>query len=129
MLQSRAELERKYGQSLVGLPDQVQLGRESSTMQSAVEAVMVNFRNRGEQSLELAESISTDVATPLQRLSRSQKGVFRRIQYDVQFLSKNCSDARKAHDKPAAKYGRLCLEAEQAAQASVQGIGQLPTER
>lgn len=90
---------------------------------------MVNFRNRGEQSLELAESISTDVAPPLQKLSRHQKGVFRRIQYDVQFLSKNCSDARKAHDKMAAKYGSVCLEAEEAAQSSLQGIGHLPTER
>lgn len=90
---------------------------------------MVNFRNRGEQSLELGESIDVDVVTPMENLFKEQKGLLRKIQQDVQRISKACSSARKAHSKLSAKYGSVCMEAEQAAQSSVQSIAQAPAER
>lgn len=129
VLRSRAELERKYGESLVSLPNQVQLGSGSSSVQSAVEAVMVNFRSRGEQSLELSEQIDTDVALTFEEVARQHKSISKKIHYDMQSLQKYCLTTRKAHSRASAKYGNRCAEAEMAAQESVQSIARPPAER
>lgn len=112
VLRGRAQLERQYGNSLAVLPDEVQLEPEGSTLHEAVESVMVNFRNRGEQCMQLAESIDNDIVLTLEEVMKQHKEISKRIFNDSQRLANYCRDTRQAHNKLARQYHDTCYHAE-----------------
>eukprot|EP00929_Paragymnodinium_shiwhaense_P090172 TRINITY_DN50361_c0_g1_i1.p1 TRINITY_DN50361_c0_g1~~TRINITY_DN50361_c0_g1_i1.p1 ORF type:complete len:706 (-),score=166.56 TRINITY_DN50361_c0_g1_i1:119-2236(-) len=129
VLRARAQIERQYAQSLQNLPAQVQLQQTQSTIGSAAELALVNFGNRGTQSLELAEQIEQDIAQTFEEVAAQHKEVTKRVKSDVLLLVKYCSEARKQHSKLASRYGRCCADAEILAQDCMQASGLKSSER
>eukprot|EP00927_Polykrikos_kofoidii_P032150 TRINITY_DN27470_c0_g3_i1.p1 TRINITY_DN27470_c0_g3~~TRINITY_DN27470_c0_g3_i1.p1 ORF type:complete len:800 (-),score=169.12 TRINITY_DN27470_c0_g3_i1:66-2465(-) len=119
-LRARALLERKYAESIVNLSGQVRVDSAAGTMFAAIDAVMVSFRNRGEQSKELADQIEQDVVLTLEEVLAQHKTVSKKMHRDVHLLTVFGAETRKAHSKLATKYGKTCWEAEEAAQDSLQ---------
>eukprot|EP00928_Gymnodinium_smaydae_P055543 TRINITY_DN3905_c0_g1_i1.p1 TRINITY_DN3905_c0_g1~~TRINITY_DN3905_c0_g1_i1.p1 ORF type:complete len:743 (+),score=166.50 TRINITY_DN3905_c0_g1_i1:51-2231(+) len=123
VLRSRAKLERAYANSLVNFQGQVKLDAESSsTMQNAVGTVLCNFRNRGEQSRELADQIENDVAVTFEDVAAQHREVYAKMQMDATVLSRYVQDSQKAYSRLAARYGVRCAEAELAAREVLQGL-------
>jgi len=116
VLRSRAQLERQYSGSLRSIPDEVQLDPQESTMNEAIDAVMVNFRNRAEQSLELAEQIDCDIVLTFEEVIKQHKEVSKRLFMDANRLAAYCRDTRQAYDRLAGKFHHVCSEAELTAQ-------------
>lgn len=129
VLRSRAMLERQYGNSMMTIPDEVQLDSSSSTIHEAVEAVMVNFRNRGEQCLELAESIDNDVILTLEEVMKQHKEAARRMHNDAMRLINYVKDTRSAHSKMAKQYHNACSEAELVGQECMASLAMKPLDR
>eukprot|EP00435_Cladocopium_sp_Y103_P043349 s1779_g12.t1 len=128
VLKSRAELERKYGESLLSIGESI--GPEAgNSLHGAVEAMIVNFRNRGEQSLVLADELESDIIVSFECVIKQHKEVSKRIHSDVQLLVKHLQDRRKVHDKCARRYGSRCVEAENAAQDCLQAVSMKTQER
>lgn len=129
VLRSRAALERKYGESLLSFSCDVKLDSQLNSVHGAVEAVMVNFKNRGEQSIELAEQVDQDIVSSLEVVIRQHREVSQRIFRDVQLLLRYCQEKRHLHEKLARRYGSRCMEAEAVAQECIQGLAMKATER
>eukprot|EP00439_Symbiodinium_sp_Y106_P049440 s6712_g6.t1 len=85
-------------------------------LHTAVDAMIVNFRNRGEQSITLADELEQDIIVCFDTVIKQHKEVSRKIHSDVQLVTKYAQDTRKAHDKLARRYGSRCAEAEYLAQ-------------
>eukprot|EP00443_Scrippsiella_acuminata_P068978 CAMPEP_0115417242 /NCGR_PEP_ID=MMETSP0271-20121206/24024_1 /TAXON_ID=71861 /ORGANISM="Scrippsiella trochoidea, Strain CCMP3099" /LENGTH=730 /DNA_ID=CAMNT_0002841625 /DNA_START=44 /DNA_END=2233 /DNA_ORIENTATION=- len=129
VLRSRAELERKYGESLLSMSGNISLNPQGNTVHASVEAVMVNFRNRGEQSIELGEQVDADIVSSLETVIKQHREVSQRIFKDVQVLARYCQQQRHNHDKLARRYGARCLEAELCAQECIQGLAMKTADR
>mmetsp|Transcript_34147 Transcript_34147/g.107005 ORF Transcript_34147/g.107005 Transcript_34147/m.107005 type:complete len:771 (+) Transcript_34147:3-2315(+) len=129
VLRSRAELERRYGESLRGFGPNIQLNPQENSVHVAVDAVLVNFRNRGEQSLELAEEIEHDIVATLGAVAKQHREVSKRIFSDMALLHRYCENWRHQHEKLAKRYGSRCSEAEGAAQDCLQGVGMKTADR
>lgn len=129
VLRSRAELERKYGESLRGFGPNIQLNPQESTLHVAVEAVLVNFRNRGEQSLELADEIEHDIVATFVAVAKQHREVSKRIYADMSVLHRYSENWRHQHEKLARRYGTRCSEAESAAQECLQSVGMKTADR
>ncbi|CAJ1355630.1 unnamed protein product [Effrenium voratum] len=125
LLRSRAELERKYGESLLSFGEI----SESGALHSAVDAMIVNFRNRGEQSIILADELEQDIIVSFDCVIKQHKEVSKKVYSDVQLLVKNLQDRRKSHDRSARRYGSRCAEAEFAAQDSLQAVSMKTADR
>ncbi|CAE7460000.1 unnamed protein product [Symbiodinium sp. CCMP2456] len=115
LLRSRAELERKYGESLLSFGGDLQV-EPGNPLHTAVDAMIVNFRNRGEQSITLADELEQDIIVCFDTVIKQHKEVSRKIHSDVQLVTKYAQERRKAHDKLARRYGSRCAEAEYLAQ-------------
>jgi len=122
-------LERQYGEGLVTCAPHKQEDFLNTSMHKALRATMVDFRNSGLQSLELANLIDQDIITCLETVAAQHRDVGRRIYGDVQRLVRNCSERRQAHEKVAALYGTCCSEAEIAAKEYLLGAATRPSER
>mmetsp|Transcript_66090 Transcript_66090/g.119007 ORF Transcript_66090/g.119007 Transcript_66090/m.119007 type:complete len:712 (+) Transcript_66090:82-2217(+) len=120
MLRSRAELERRYGESLVSFGGNIQL--DGNSVHGAVDAVIVNFRNRGEQSLTLADEIEQDIVASFEVVVKQHREVAKKIFADVQLVTKYLQERRHAHDKLARRYGNRCADAEAMSQDCLQGV-------
>jgi len=129
VLRSRAQLERQYGSSLVNLPDEVQLDSSGGTLHEAVDAIMANFRNRGEQSIELAEAIDNDIVLTLEEVMKQHKDMSKRMFNDAQRLENYCRDSRQAHMRLAKQYLNVCTEAEHVGQECMTSLAMKPAER
>jgi len=129
VLRSRAQLERQYGSSLANLPDEVQLDASGGTVHEAVDAIMVNFRTRGEQSVELAEAIDNDIVLTLEEVMKQHKDMSKRMFNDAQRLANYCKDTQQAHMKLAKRYLNVCTEAEQVGQECMASLAMKPAER
>jgi hypothetical protein len=129
VLRNRAQLERQYSNSLLSLPDEVQLGDSSSSVNEAVEAVMMNFRNRGEQCTELAEDIDNDIVLTLEEVTKQHKEASKQMFNDAQRLSNYCRDTKSAHAKIARQYHNSCIEAEFIGQEVMSNLAMKPAER
>ncbi|CAE7249733.1 Tcte1 [Symbiodinium pilosum] len=128
LLRSRAELERKYGESLLGFGADIQV-EPGNPLHSAVDAMIVNFRNRGEQSITLADELEQDIIVCFDTVIKQHKEVSKKIQSDVQLVLKYAQDRRKAHDKLARRYGSRCAEAEYLAQDCLQAVSMKTADR
>mmetsp|Transcript_90622 Transcript_90622/g.233918 ORF Transcript_90622/g.233918 Transcript_90622/m.233918 type:complete len:741 (-) Transcript_90622:36-2258(-) len=129
VLSKRAELERKYGDSLVSFAGEVKTDSQANSVHAAVESVMVNFKNRAEQSIELADSIEQDIVAAFEVVIQQHKAVARHVYNDLQLLVRYCQEKRHLHDKMARRYASRCLEAEQAAQECLQGLAMKTVDR
>lgn len=126
LLRSRAELERKYAESLVGFGVEANLQSKQNSVHAAVESTIVAFRNRGEQSFKLADDIEQDIVVSFEAVLEQHQQVAKRIQADAQLLMKYVQERRRNHEKAARRYGSRCAEAEAVAQDCLQGLS-LPT--
>ncbi|CAE6946495.1 unnamed protein product [Symbiodinium sp. CCMP2592] len=68
---------------------------------TANELFDVNFRNRGEQSITLADELEQDIIVCFDTVIKQHKEVSRKIHSDVQLVTKYAQERRKAHDKLA----------------------------
>ncbi|CAE7021372.1 unnamed protein product [Symbiodinium microadriaticum] len=128
LLRSRAELERKYGESLLGFGGDLQV-EPGNPLHTAVDAMIVNFRNRGEQSITLADELEQDIIVCFDTVIKQHKEVSRKIHSDVQLVTKYAQERRKAHDKLARRYGSRCAEAEYLAQDCLQAVSMKTADR
>jgi hypothetical protein len=126
LLRSRAELERKYAESLVGFGVEANLQPKQNSVHAAVESTIVAFRNRGEQSFKLADDIEQDIVVSFEAVLEQHRQVAKRILADAQLLMKYVQERRRSHEKAARRYGSRCAEAEAVAQDCLQGLS-LPT--
>jgi len=129
VLRSRAQLERQYAESLGSLPSQVRLDQHNNSVGGAVEAVMVSFRNRGEQSANLADQVDEDIVVTLEQVAAQHKEASKKMLSDMQLLTRYQQEAEKKHQKLAARYGSRCWEAEVAAKELLQGVAMKADER
>jgi len=129
VLRSRALLERRYGENLVACAPNMQGDFKDTSVHRALRATMLDFRNSGLQSLELASLIDQDVITTLETVATQHLDVGCRIYGDVQLLAKNCNERRQAHEKIAKQYGICCSEAELAAKEYLLGAATRTSER
>lgn len=129
VLRARAVIERHYAESLVGIPAQVALESQGSSLQSAIGTVLFNFRNRGERSVELADQIDQDIVVTFEEVATQHREVCKKLQADVELLVRYCQDTRKTYVKQASRYGVRCAEAEQAARECLQALGLKAVER
>ncbi|CAK9091669.1 unnamed protein product [Durusdinium trenchii] len=125
VLKARADLERKYGESLLGLGETF----NPEPGQRALEGQKVNFRNRGEQSIALADELEQDIIVSFECVIKQHNEVSKRIYSDVQLLLKHLQDKKKAHDKSARRYGSRCVEAESTSQDCLQAVSMKTPER
>ncbi|CAE7256856.1 unnamed protein product [Symbiodinium natans] len=128
LLRSRAELERKYGESLLSFGGDIQV-EPGNPVHSAVDAMIVNFRNRGEQSITLADELEQDIIVCFDTVIKQHKEVSRKIHSDMQLVLRYAQERRKAHDKLARRYGSRCVEAEHLAQDCLQAISMKTADR
>jgi len=133
MLRARVELERQYATRLGQIGSQVTLDDElvagNHSMCTAVDALVVNFRNRGEQSVALADQVEQDIILTLEEVVAQHREVSRKMRSDIELLTRYCADTRKSYAKAAQRYGNRCLEAETVAQECLQGLAAKATER
>jgi len=129
ILRGRAAIERRYAESIVTLSTELTLNPEESSLHGAVDCVMVNFRNRGEQSAELATEIEYDIAATFDAVLKQHVEVSRKILHDVRGLNRYYQDSRHAYDRFVTKYSSKCAEAEAVAQECLQGVAMKSTER
>ncbi|CAK9091760.1 unnamed protein product [Durusdinium trenchii] len=128
VLKARADLERKYGESLLGLGETFN-PEPGNSLHAAREAMIVNFRNRGEQSIALADELEQDIIVSFECVIKQHNEVSKRIYSDVQLLLKHLQDKKKAHDKSARRYGSRCVEAESTSQDCLQAVSMKTPER
>jgi len=128
LLHNRAELERKYGESLCGFQIACELQEEDS-VHSAVDAMLGNFKNRGEQSLELAENIDQDIVAFFEAVIKQHRDTSTRIFRDVQVLTRYLSEKRQSYEKAVRRYASRCSEAESVAQECLQGLAMKTIDR
>lgn len=115
VLRERAQLERQYAKSLARSAARLQSHSDLGNMPEACEAVMVNMRNRAEQSLELAAGIEQDVVETIEAMLRQHSEVAKQVRADGSRVSKSFHEARKAHEDFAGKYAHACVAAEDSA--------------
>mmetsp|Transcript_34537 Transcript_34537/g.77501 ORF Transcript_34537/g.77501 Transcript_34537/m.77501 type:complete len:646 (-) Transcript_34537:17-1954(-) len=128
-LRSRAQLERQYANSILQLAKDVNTEGRDGTVHDAMEAAMVNFRSRGEQSLELADEIEEDIVVTLEVMIEQHREVAKRILTDMQRVSRYCQDALQTYERSSLRYSHECWEAEQAANEFLHGEAMRSTER
>lgn len=129
VLRGRAQLERQYGKSLVAMPDDVKLDASANTVHEAVSSVMVNFRNRGEQSINLAEEIENDIVLTFEEVMKQHKEASKRMWNDAQRLTSYARDTRTVHQKLARHFFSVCTESEMVSQDLIQSVSMKPEER
>mmetsp|Transcript_27158 Transcript_27158/g.49440 ORF Transcript_27158/g.49440 Transcript_27158/m.49440 type:complete len:644 (+) Transcript_27158:72-2003(+) len=115
VLRERAQLERQYAKSLARSAARLQSHADLGNMPEACEAVMVNMRNRAEQSLELASGIEQDVVETIEAMLRQHSEVSKQVRADGSRVSKSFQEARKSHEDVAGKYAQACVVAEDSA--------------
>lgn len=115
VLRERAQLERQYAKSLARSAARLQAHSDLGNMPEACEAVMVNMRNRAEQSLELASGIEQDVVETIEAMLRQHSEVSKQVRADGSRVSKTFQEARRVHEELAGKYAQACVEAEDTA--------------
>mmetsp|Transcript_35955 Transcript_35955/g.84218 ORF Transcript_35955/g.84218 Transcript_35955/m.84218 type:complete len:704 (+) Transcript_35955:58-2169(+) len=128
-LRSRAILERQYAASIMQLSQEVNLDGRSGSVHEAMDAAMVNFRSRGEQSMELADEIEEDIVVTLETTIAQHREVAKQILADMQRISRFCQEALLAHEKAARQYGSECAEAELVANEFLHGASLRPVDR
>lgn len=129
LLRGRAELERKYGESLSGFNVGSKLEPEVNSVHVAVDAVLANLKNRADQSAELAESIDQDIVAFFEAVIKQHREVSQRLFKDVQVLTKYLADKKHIHDKLARRYAARCAEAELFGQECIQGLAMKTADR
>eukprot|EP00747_Dinoflagellata_sp_TGD_P181751 gnl/TRDRNA2_/TRDRNA2_35688_c0_seq1.p1 gnl/TRDRNA2_/TRDRNA2_35688_c0~~gnl/TRDRNA2_/TRDRNA2_35688_c0_seq1.p1 ORF type:complete len:736 (-),score=165.72 gnl/TRDRNA2_/TRDRNA2_35688_c0_seq1:187-2394(-) len=128
-LKKRAQVERAYADGLAACAEQVQVDPQDGSVHESVDAVMINLRNRGEQSIELADEVEFDIVLMFEEVVKQHKEVSKRISSDVQVLQKHVKDTREEHDQLSASYFTTCTEAEQVCNELIYNSTLKPAER
>jgi len=128
-LRARAQLERQYGAKLLDTAGEPSPEPQQSPLHEAVDTVMVNFRNRGQQCLDLAEEIEHDIVLTFEEVMKQHKEVSKKVGMDAQRLARYYQETRHSHDKLAAMYHSVCSDAELAGKDCLTGLAVRPSER
>mmetsp|Transcript_21394 Transcript_21394/g.49792 ORF Transcript_21394/g.49792 Transcript_21394/m.49792 type:complete len:606 (-) Transcript_21394:103-1920(-) len=128
-IKDRIQVERAYAVGLARLTERLQPHLDKGSVPAPIEALIVNVRNRADQSEWIADEMEQDVLSTLETMLSQHLEVSKRVHADGSKLMKQWQEAQKAYDSVASKYAQACHDAEESAKECINGVSLRPAER
>mmetsp|Transcript_30770 Transcript_30770/g.70563 ORF Transcript_30770/g.70563 Transcript_30770/m.70563 type:complete len:581 (-) Transcript_30770:234-1976(-) len=128
-IKDRIKVERVYAVGLSKLTERMQPHLDKGIVPAPIEALVVNVRNRADQSAWLADQLEEDVQTTIDTMLVQHAEVCKRVHADGVKLMKQWQETKKTYDQLAAKYSQACSDAEECARECLEGVFLRPSER